>query len=203
MNDMTTPNVVEDSAWAAVNTPLSVEHLTLFCKDVERLFRINPLLEFNSFSKIGDNRFGMSGRNLSQETPFDFEVEFGVTELPDGLQIDYKDGIKSNTIFKIESSEHGSKLTITEAYDRLPVEERQQHLDQVDKSLITWANYLQRFLITWSRWYRFRPWRWYMSKVWQPMKPMGRRITYILLWITLAEFALIALGVGIWFAEFS
>lgn len=200
---MATPDVTEDSAWAAVNTPLSVEHLIKFCGDVERLFRINPMLDFKSFKSLGGNRYTMCGRNLSQETPFEFDVAFKVTELTDGLRIDYEDGIKSSTTLKIEPSEFGSKLTLTDEYDRLPVEQREQRMAEVDKSLNTWVDYLQRFLITWKRWNRIRPWRWYMHYVWQPMKPMGRRITYILLWITLAEVALISLGVAIWFAEFS
>lgn len=199
---MTTPDTAEDSAWAAVNTPLPVEPLIKFCQDVERLFRINPMLDFESFKSVGDNRYEMSGCNSSQDKSFDFNVSFKATPLPDGLQIDYEDGIKSSTIIKVESSDTGSKLTITEAYERLSAEEREKRLGEVDKSLITWADYLQRFLIMWKRWHRVPLWGWYMRRVWQPMKPMGRRITYILLWITLAEVTLITLGVGIWFAEF-
>lgn len=200
---MSTPDVAEDSAWAAVNTPLSEKHLTIFCGDVERLFRINPMLEFNSFKSLGDNRYSMNGRNLSHEPSFDFDITFKVSKLSDGLQIDYDSGVKSATTIKIEPAETGSRLTITDSYERMPTEEREKHLAEVDKSLVNWVNYLQRFLIMWKRWYRLRPWRWYMRYVWQPMKPAGRRITYILLWISVAEVALIALGVAIWFAEFS
>ncbi|MFV1996739.1 MAG: hypothetical protein ACC641_01885 [Acidiferrobacterales bacterium] len=199
---MTTPDVAEDSAWAAVNTPLSVEHLTKFCGDVERLFRINPMLDFTSFESLGNNRYAMCGQNISQEPPFEFDVAFKVTKLNDGLKIDYEDGIKSSTSIKIEPSEFGSKITLTDAYERLTVDQREQRMGEVDKSLNTWANYLQRFLIMWKRWRYIPPWRWYMHYVWQPMKPMGRRITYILLWVTVAEIALISLGVAIWFAEF-
>ncbi len=200
---MATPDVTEDSAWAAVNTPLSVEQLIEFCRDVERLFRINPMLEFSSFEPLGNERYAMSGRNLSHEPSFEFDVTFKVTELPDGFQIDYEDGIKSGTTFKIESSESGSKLTIAEAYENMPAKERENHLGEVDKSLLNWADYLQRFLLMWKRWSRLRPWRWYMRRIWQPMKPIGRRITYILLWISVAEIAFIALGAAIWFAEFA
>lgn len=203
MNDMTTPDVAEDSAWAGINTPLSVEQLTEFCRDVERLFRINPMLEFKSFKSLGDNRYAMSGRNLSHEPSFDFDVTFNISHLSSGLQIDYENGIKSGTTFKIESSESVSRLTITDTYERMSAEEREKHFGEVDKSLLNWADYLQRFLIMWKRWHRLRPWRWYMRRVWQPMKPIGRRITYILLWISVAEIAFIALGAAIWFAEFS
>lgn len=199
---MNTPDVAEDSAWAAVNTPLSVERLTKFCGDVERLFRINPMLEFKSFKSLGNERYTMSGRNLSHEPSFDFDVTFKVSQLSDGLQIDYENGVKSSTTVKIEPLESGSKLTITDTYERMPTEERGKHLGEVDKSLVNWVNYLQRFLILWKRWHLFRPWRWYMRRVWQPMKPIGRRITYLLLWISVAEVAFITLGVAIWFAEF-
>ena len=202
MNEMVTPPVAEDAAWASINTPLSVDELISFCGDVERLFRINPMLEFQQFNTLGAQRYAFSGRNISQETPFEFDITCSVTELPDGLQIDYDQGIKSKSLFKIEPAPQGSKLTITEYYEGFPVEEREQHLHEVDKSLLVWAKYLQSYLVTWSRWSGIAPWRWYMRRIWQPMKPTARRITYALLWITVVEIALIALGVAIYFIEF-
>jgi len=35
------------------------------------------------------------------------------------------------------------------------------------------------------------------------MKPTARRITYMLLWISLVEIALLTLGVGIYFFEYA
>ena len=52
---------------------------------------------------------------------------------------------------------------------------------------------MQQYLVRWHRWSRIAPWRWYMQHIWLPMKPAARRITYMLLWITLAEIALILL----------
>jgi hypothetical protein len=40
-----------------------------------------------------------------------------------------------------------------------------------------------------------------MRRVWLPMKPAGRRITYILLAVTAAEIVLIALVMGIYWLE--
>ena len=202
MNNLASKLSTEDAAWAAVNTPLSVDELKTFCLDIERLFRINPMLEFKRFKSLGENRYAMNGRNISQDGSFDFDVSFKVSELDDGLRIDYDNGIKSSTVVSIEAAQTGSKLTITDYYEGLPVKDREKHLDQVDRSLIRWAEYLQQFLVSWKRWSGWSLWRWYMRRVWQPMKPMGRRITYILLWVSAAEIALIALGVGIWFAEY-
>lgn len=204
MIEQTAPVAAEDAAWASVNTPSSVEALKAFClEDVERLFRINPMLEFSKWEKIGEGRYHFAGKNISQETPFQFDIELQVTPLADGLQVDYTGGIKSSTIFKIEAGEQGAKLTIIDRYDGLSEADRQQHLGEVDKSIITWAHYLQRYLLDWQRWSRFGLWRWYMRRVWQPMKPMARRITYILLWITVVEIALIMLGAAIYFIEFT
>ena len=193
----------EDVAWAAANTPLTVNALTEFCSDIERLFRINPMLEFSRWEPKKDGHFIFAGRNISQEQPFEFEFELSAVKLDDGIRIEYDRGIKSSTTFTIEPAPQGSKLTITDRYERLPEEERNSRLHEVDKSLITWSNYLQQFLVSWQRWSRFAPWRWYMRHIWQPMKPAGRRVTYILLWITVVEIALILLGGAIYFIEYT
>jgi len=193
----------EDAAWASLNTPLSVNELMNFCRDIERMFRINPMLEFSSWKALNDKQYLFSGKNISQEEGFEFEYKLTVTEITGGLKIEYDKGLKSSTILKIESSPQGSKLTITDHYEGMSKEDREAHLSEVDKSLVIWANYLQQFLITWQRWSVFGLWRWYMKYIWQPMKPISRRITYMLLWITVVEVALIVLGVGIYFAEYA
>lgn len=204
MTEQTAPVAAEDAAWASVNTPMSVEVLKAFCQeDIERLFRINPMLEFSKWEKLGEGRYRCAGKNISQETPFQFAVELQVIPRVDGLQVDYTGGIKSSTHFKIEPAESGSKLTIVDHYDGLNESERHSRLGEVDKSIVAWAQYLQRYIIDWQRWSRFGLWRWYMRRVWQPMKPMARRITYILLWITVVEIALIMLGAAIYFFEYT
>lgn len=198
-----TANAESDAAWATINTPLSVEALKLFCLDVERLFRINPMLEFNAWETLSDNEYRMAVKNISHDEPFELDVNLSIEEKADEIIVSYSNGIKKETTFKIEPSEYGSKLTITDNYDGVSEEERQKNIHQVDKSLVNWADYLQRYIITWNKWSKIGLWRWYMKRVWQPMKPSGRRVTYMLLWITLVEVALITLGVGIYISEFS
>jgi len=203
MNTATSIGVPEDKAWASFNTTLSVDALMKFCSDIERLFRINPMLEFKQWQRISKNRVHLQCVNISQETPINVDVELTIHEVDDGFELEYSNGIKSNTYFKIEPIEQGSKLTITDNYRELSESERQGKLTEVDKSLIIWANYLQRYLTMWQRWSRYGIWRWYIRRVWQPMKPSGRRITYMLLWITAFEIALISLGFAIYYFEFS
>jgi len=203
VDEQTVPMDTEDLAWASLNTPLSVDELKAFCQDIERLYRINPMLEFSEWRSLDKYQFFFRGKNISQHTPFDFEFELKVSELADGFQVDYSQGIKSNTTFRIESAPQGSTLTITDHYEGISEEDRLARLNEVDKSIVVWASYLQKYLINWHKWSRVAPWRWYMSRVWQPMKPIARRITYMLLLISLVEVALITLGVAIYFVEYT
>jgi len=197
----------EDVAWASIETPLDVDELKLFCQDIERLFRINPMLIFKDWQSNEESGYQFSGQNISQEEPFDFDLSLTVKNIPDGMQIIYQQGVKSSTTFTIAVADAGSnsksKLTITERYDGMSETERKEHLHTVDRSLTVWAKYLQQYFLSWQRWSRFRLWRWYMKRVWQPMKPSGRRITYMLLWITAFEIALIILGVAIYYIEYA
>lgn len=206
---MVNPNPVkssaDDIAWASFRTPLCVQALIDFLqKDTERLLRINPFLEFKEWRDFGDERFHFSVRNLSQKKPFEWATELHSEIQPTGLKLTYKEGLKLTTTFLVESADEGSRLTITDYYNSdLSEEEKLARLGEVDKSLQVWARDLQQYIVRWNKWSRFSPWRWYMTKVWQPMKPTARRITYMLLWISLVEAALILLGVGIYFTEFS
>lgn len=200
--EINTMSTIDDAAWAAINTPLSVEKLMVFCLDIERLFRINPMLEFKAWEKLSDDNYRMAVKNISQDDAFDLDVNINVIKHSDEIILSYSSGIKKKTTLKIESSEFGSKLTITDSYNDLSEQQHQAQMHEVDRSLVNWADYLQRYLITWNKWSKIGLWRWYMKRIWQPMKPAGRRITYMLLWITLVEVALITLGVGVYISEF-
>ena len=194
----------ENAAWASVNTPLPPEELIAFCQeDVERLFRINPYLEFKAWRTIGERRHTFAAVNSSRENPFEFSFELEVDLQPDGVSIHYLEGLKRSTRFRVEPSEHGSKLTIIEDYRTPPAGATDETLLEVDRSLVTWAGDIQKFLVQWHQWQWLQPWRWYMNRVWKRMKPSGRRIAYIFWWITLVEIALIALGAGIYWLEYS
>lgn len=193
----------EDAAWASFKTPLTGTQLRAFCEDIERLFRINPYLEFSQWRQTGAEHYHFSGKNSSQQPAFEFALDITVERLQDGLRVIYAQGLKSSTTFKIESAPQGSQLTIVEDYSQLSAQERKARLHEVDRSLVKWANDLQAYLIHWHRWSRYGLWRWYMRRIWQPLKPMARRIVYIMLWITVVEIALILLGAAIFLAEYS
>lgn len=176
----------EDSAWASINVSLTAHQcLSLFRHNVELLFRINPLYEVEEWVAKDSDHYYFTGRNLSNNK--EIATDLTVTDTEQGIKIEYTGQLKANTLFTVEDIPEGAKITLTESYIPIALEEREARLDEVDKSLVQWARYLQEYLVMWKRWSWCAPWRWYMQRVWSRMKPSARRITYMLLWITFAE----------------
>jgi hypothetical protein len=112
----------------------------------------------------------------------------------DSVTLRYDEGLRSSTSFRVDGEAGGSaKLIVTDDYSASSLAERESRIDEVDKSLVNWGGHLHRYMHLWNRWSWLPGWQFYMRKVWQPMKPMARRITQILLMITLAEFVLFLL----------
>ncbi|HLD14446.1 MAG TPA: hypothetical protein VJB18_07005, partial [Burkholderiales bacterium] len=76
----------------------------------------------------------------------------------------------------------------TDDYDRLSEAERAQRVAEVDKSLSAWGEALRTYFLRLQRWSWLPGWRWYLRRVWVPMKPSARRIVWLLYLITVVEF---------------
>lgn len=193
------PEAGEDSAWVSVATPLPADDLLALLRDPQRLMRVNPLWVFESWDAAAPDavRFRIDNQSNGQF----WETTARLFRLPDGLRLDYADGIKASTVFRVEPTDTGSLLWIVDDYGRLPESERETHVGEVDRSLTAWGGALYRHLRAWSRWSGFRPWRWYVERHWLRMKPLSRRIVRLLLWVSVAELALFALLIAILVAE--
>ena len=189
-----------DAAWVVIETPLLPGDLAAFCRDLERLYRINPYLEFRCWRSIAPDRIAAEFRNLSIRREFKLELALVVDRTAaTEFTVHYSTGIKRSTRFGIEPSATGSRLKITDDYSGAPAG---VDTGEVDRSLQAWGVALREYLLRDQRWGWCAPWRWYMRRVWVPMKPSARRITYIILLITLAEMALIALVMAIYWIEY-
>lgn len=188
-----------DAAWVVLETDLGATDLAAFCLDLERLYRINPFLEFKSWQWPAPGRFRAEMLNHSngQRSVLDGAVARS-SEL--SFRIDFGGGIKKCTRFEVQPAGQGARLAITDEY--LPSAAADSTVDaQVDRSLHAWAVALKAYLEHERRWSGYAPYRWTMRRVWLPMSPAGRRITFLLLVITLADLALIALGLAIYWLE--
>jgi len=186
-----------DAAWVVLETPLGAAELAVFCGDLERLYRINPFLEFLSWDQRAPDRFRAEFLNHSngQHTV----LEAIVRRAPgNALRVDYATGLKKSTRFEIQPTAPGSRLTITDEYEPAGAGAPQA---EIDRSLHAWGVALKAYLERDRRWGwvpLFRPW---MQRVWLPMKPAARRITFLVLVIGLADVLLIALGFAIYWLE--
>ena len=189
----------DDRAWVVIETPLAPDSLRALCRDAERMLRINSMIEFTEWRELSPGRFCMRIRNLAGGT--DLATELAVTETPDGCRIDYAQGLKRATVFRVEPGAAGARLTVIDDYGGVPAEERARRLNEVDRSLLPWGHDLRRYFVRWRRWTAFAPWRWYMERVWQPMRPAARRIVFWLVAISVAEFAAFLLVVAVFWLE--
>jgi len=175
----------DDCAWVRIVTPLILPELYEFCSDIERLYRINPLLEFREWQSLSSERYRFQVYNLSNQQILATEIYVEKGEA--AIKITYREGLKVATLIKLEAAAQGSVLTLLDDYSRCSEEERKRRLAEVDKSLTQWGQAIYRYLQQWQRWSWLPVYRWYKLQIWQPLTPVARRITYILIVITFFE----------------
>lgn len=187
-----------DAAWVVLETPLAPDALSVFCGDLERLYRINPFLEFVSWTPEGPDRFRADVVNHSNGVRA--VMRGRATRAAGGtFRVDYQEGLKRSTRFEIQPAAAGSRLTITDEYGA--VDEAQAAT--VDRSLHAWGVALKAHLERDRRWRWLPLYRTAVERVWLPMKPSARRITFLVLVIGLADILLIALGFAIYWLEYA
>lgn len=196
---MTPVESATDAAWVVIDTPLTPLALAAFCQDLERLYRINPYLVFDTWQSSASGQIHAVFRNLSNHREYDLHIQ---PERISGFAftIRYDRGAKHSTRIEVEAMPGGSRLRITDDYSR-PTPGTPADPDEADKSLHAWGDALQTYLNRENRWGKSALWRWYMRRFWIPMKPAARRITFIIFMVTLAEIALFALVMAIYWIE--
>jgi hypothetical protein len=195
-----TAPVPSDAAWVTIESPLEIETLREFCRDVERLYRINPCLEVTDWRPIADDTFRAAWRNTSnqQDAALDLRI---ARESADAFEVAYSQGLKRCTRFALTPAAAGSRLTITDDYSGVPEEDRARRVAEVDPSLEAWGWALHAYLRRERRWGRNAVYRWYTRRIWLPMKPGARRITTLLVMVTAAEFLIVLFVALIWWIE--
>lgn len=187
-----------DAAWVVIETAVGAAELAAFCRDLERLYRINPFLEFKSWREGAADRFTAQWVNHSnrQEVVLEGRVR-RVSDLE--FRIDFATGLKKSTRFEIRPGPRGAGLTITDEYG--PVAGSVPPEADIDRSLHAWGVALGAYLERDRRWGRVPLYRLCMRRLWLPMSPAARRIAFLVLVIGLADALLIALGLAIYWLE--
>ena len=187
MSQNTPPVATRDAAWVTVPVPQDAGTLAQLCRDIEALFRVNPYFYFSAWKQTGPTSHHAEFENQSnqQKLVLDFEVVPGPGQ---GFSVNYASGLKQRTIFTIEPAANGSVLTITDDYEGHSTEEPAARAAEADKSLHAWGVALRAYFVRLKRWSWLPGWRWYLRRVWVPMKPSARRIVWLIYLITVVEF---------------
>lgn len=179
----------DDKAWVTIQTALDANELLQLSRDPERLFRVNPFWKFITLEHNAPTQFRLCVDN--QANGQQWETDASVMELPDGCRVEFAQGLKTSTTFRIVATPEGkTQLVITDDYSGAPAAERQARLNEVDNSLLPWGQALQRYLRSYKRWDWLPVWRWYERRLWRPATPSARRIMGMLIWATVAELAI-------------
>lgn len=180
----------EDRARAEVVVPLHADLLFAYVCDVERLYRLNPHLEIETW-QVTPAGFRLCALNEINERRI--ETDALTEHLPAArrIVIRYTSGLKRATTIAVEADTDSghSKLVVIDHY---PVIEdtTDPRLVDVDRSLGPWVSAIHRHLARRLRWGRIPGWRWWNERFMPGLPPRQRRIVRLLIWTTVAEFVL-------------
>jgi len=195
----------EDAAWVVVELPVSADAALAFVGDAERLFRLNPHLEIQSWERAPAPDHGQRYRVrwISELSGVAQELELAIVPgEANGFSVEYSAGIKRFTRVQVERRGGGTGvLTLRDVYDTPQGADREERLREVDRSLVPWGAAIRRYLLGLQRWGRWPLYRWYMTGYWLRMKPRERRIARLLIWTTALEFLVFALVLAVFLAD--
>lgn len=201
MSDSTTLDK-ENSAWVTLAIPAPPEELTVFLKNVERLFRLNPYLDIKQWEELADNRFHLKALNEMNGVHYDLDIAL---ESQQGMRafLRYSQGLKAALEVTIEagSDSKNAILTLREYYHKTESALDEQQLKEVDHGLVPWGNCIRAYVQGMRRWSWFKPYCWYREKFWLGMRPTHRRIALMLGWVTLLEFVVFLFIFVIYWSE--
>lgn len=186
----------DNAAWVDIDLPQPAHEMAAYLRDVERLLRLNPHLEFRRIAAVPgglelEALNEMNGRAVSQRLTF---RKIG----PWSFALDCDRGLKQSIEVTVEARGAGSRLRILEAY-RQP--QNDAELAEIDRSLTPWGQSLRRHFVGLARWGRLPGYRWWHERIWPNMRPRERRIVRLIAWIAVLEFAFFLLVLAVYVAE--
>ncbi len=202
-----------DSAWIAIETPLTAPQLFEFAADAERLFRLNPYLEIQAWET--DQNDLVEGecvrfKYLNEMNGVARELTLTVSGFKPGVgyTLNYSEGLKRATEVCVKPGDNGATLLIKDWYDAVEEnpaetpEERETRLKEVDRSLTPWGVAIRKHILGMVRWGRLPLYRAWRERFWLGMPPRSRRISRLIMWITALEFVVFLFVFSIYWIEY-
>lgn len=184
----------DNAAWVDIDLPQPAQDVAAYLRDIERLLRLNPHLEIRRFAAIPGG-FELEALNEMNGLAVSQRLTFRQSG-PAAFALDYASGLKQRTEVEVMPQGAGTRLRIRETY-RPP--ENDAELAEVDRSLTPWGQAIRRHFLGLARWGRLPGYRWWRERVWLPMRPRERRVTRLIVWTTVIEFAVFLAAVLLYF----
>lgn len=186
-----------DRARAETLIPLDVDTLFAFVGEIERLLRLNPHLEIETWQSLPG---GFCLAALNEMNGQRVETAARIERAPEmrSIAIRYETGLKRVTTIMVETDPAGagSRLVVLEDY---PVIEDAQdpRLVEVDRSLVPWVAAIRRHLFARARWGRLPGWHWWNERFLPGMPPRQRRIVRMIVWASVFEFVIFLMLIAV------
>jgi hypothetical protein len=186
----------EDAAWVSVDLPLTPGELFASLQNLERLFRLNPYLEIESWQEENPRQLYL-GKQVRIESVNEMNglrqtAILTVTGLQPGasLTLSYDHGLKQATVVSVqEITPSSSRLVVKDSYPaEIGTAEREARLAEVDKTLVPWGAAIRRYFLRRARWGWLPFYGWFQDRFWLKMPPRQRRIARLIIWTTALEF---------------
>jgi hypothetical protein len=186
----------EDAAWVSVELPVPSGELFAALQNLERLFRLNPYLEIDSWQEENPGSLYM-GKQVRIESMNEMNglrqtAILTVAGLEPGasLTLSYDRGLKQSTVISVHGLAPSSCRL--EVKDRYPAQidpiEREARLAEVDKTLVPWGAAIRSDSLRRKRWGWLPFYGWFQDRFWLKMPPRQRRIAHLIIWTTALEF---------------
>ena len=195
-----TDTAKEDRARAETPVPINADAMFEFISDIERLLRMNPHIEIETWQTMPD---GMRFAALNETTGRRIDTAVRVETARDKrtIVLSYAAGLKQATTLTVEDGDgHGCRLIVTEHYPVID-DTQDPRVVEVDRSLIPWVSAIRRHLLGRQRWGWLPGWRWWHEQFLPGMAPRQRRIVRMIIWVSVLEFVAFLLVAAIFWAE--
>jgi hypothetical protein len=177
----------EDRARAEAHVPLGADAVFGFLADIERLLRLNPHLEIETWQILPDGMC-FAAHNETTGRRIETAVRVETTPATRSIVLRYAEGLKRATTLAVESGDGGGcRLVVTDHYPVI-AEAQDPRVAEVDRSLIAWVDAIHRHLLRRRRWGWLPGWRWWHERFLPGMAPRQRRIVRMIVWISVLEF---------------
>ncbi|MCX7150222.1 MAG: hypothetical protein NTY05_12565 [Rhodocyclales bacterium] len=190
----------EDRARAEAHIPIGADAMFEFVSDIERLLRLNPHLDIETWQHLPD---GIRFAALNETTGRRIEtvVRVATMRATHSIVLSYTDGLKQATTLVVERVDgDGCRLIVTEHYPVI-ADAQDPRVAEVDRSLIPWVTAIRRHLLERKRWGWLPGWHWWAGRFMLGMPPRQRRIVRMIVWVSVLEFVVFLFVAAIFWLE--